>query len=62
MKPDELKPQSPVKGLPGEDLSVLSLKELQDRVARLEAEIDRCRAAIEAKEGALSDAEAYFRR
>ena len=62
MEPDEVKPQSPAAGLPGEDLSMFSLKELRERVAMLEAEIDRCKEAIAAKEGARTDAEAFFRK
>ncbi len=64
MEPEEwTQPKTPAAAsLPKEDLSLLSLKELRERVALLKAEIERCEAAIEAKEGARSDAESFFRK
>ena len=63
MEPDEWKPPKPPAAvLPGEDLSLLSLKDLRERVALLRAEIERCEEAIDAKEGARTDAESFFRK
>lgn len=62
MEPDEpIRPKVRVI-TPGEDLSLLSLKELRERIAVLQTEIERCESAIEAKEGARSDAESFFRK
>ncbi|PWC39712.1 DUF1192 domain-containing protein [Azospirillum sp. TSO35-2] len=44
------------------DLGVLGVAELQAYIASLEAEIDRARAAIAAKEAQKSAAEAFFRK
>lgn len=62
MDMEERTAQKPAMGVPGEDLSLLSLKELHERVAVLEAEIIRCREVIADKEGARSDAESFFRK
>ncbi len=45
----------------GEDLSRLSIDELQDRVTLLEAEIGRLRAAIESKSASHRAASAFFK-
>jgi len=45
----------------GEELDLLSVEELEERIALLEAEIDRFRQAIEAKQRVKSDAESFFR-
>ena len=52
------KPSSP---LP-KDLSPLSIGELREYIAWLEAEIVRARSAISAKEGVRTGAESLFRR
>lgn len=64
MEPEEWTPpkSSAAASLPSEDLSLFSLKELRERVALLKSEIERCEAAIQAKEGARSDAESVFRK
>jgi len=44
-----------------EDLSAYSVGDLQDRVDRLEAEIERCRRMLAAKEDSRAAAESVFR-
>ena len=46
----------------GQDLSLLSIEELKERIGALHAEIDRLQAAIDAKSETKSAAEALFRR
>ncbi|MSO76273.1 MAG: DUF1192 domain-containing protein [Alphaproteobacteria bacterium] len=46
----------------GGDLARLSIRDLTDYVAALEAEIGRVRADLAAKQGAIGGAEALFRR
>ncbi|HEU0161140.1 MAG TPA: DUF1192 domain-containing protein [Rhizomicrobium sp.] len=46
----------------GEDISALSAHELEQRIARLDAEIARCRAAIAARHATKSAAESFFRK
>jgi len=43
-----------------QDLDVYAVEELSERIAILEAEIARCRAAIEAKRSKKSAADALF--
>jgi uncharacterized small protein (DUF1192 family) len=63
MDSDELGPakKAPVICLE-EDISTLSAHELEDRIARLEAEIARCRAAITTRLATKSAAENFFKR
>ena len=46
----------------GEELAALSAHELEDRIARLEAEIARCRQAIATRLATKSAAENFFKR
>lgn len=46
----------------GQDLSLLSIGELKERIGALEEEIVRLQAAIDAKDETKSAAEALFRR
>ncbi len=46
----------------GEDISALSAHELELRIARLEAEVLRCRDAIKARHATKSAAENFFKR
>jgi len=46
----------------GQDLSLLSVAELDERIAALEAEIVRLKAARDAKGAHLSAADALFKR
>lgn len=61
--PEDLAPR---KKLPdvvlGEDISALSAHELETRIARLEAEIARCRQAIAARHATRSAAESFFKK
>ena len=63
MDPDDLEPR---KKLPeivlGQDISTLSAHELEKRIARLEEEIARCRAAIREREATKSAAESFFKK
>jgi len=65
MDSDDLLPQRPKK-LPeiqlGEDISALSAHELEARIARLEEEIERCKAAIAERNATKSAAENFFKR
>jgi uncharacterized small protein (DUF1192 family) len=46
----------------GQDLSLLSVKEIDERIALLEAEIDRLRQARKARDATKSAADALFRK
>jgi uncharacterized small protein (DUF1192 family) len=46
----------------GQDLSLLSVAELDDRMEALREEIERLRLARQAKEAARGAADAFFRR
>ena len=46
----------------GEDISALSAHELEQRIARLETEIARCRQDIAARHATKSAAENYFKK
>jgi uncharacterized small protein (DUF1192 family) len=64
MNSDDLEPRK--KKLPdialGEDISALSAHELEQRIARLEEEIARCRKAIDERSATRSAAETFFKR
>jgi uncharacterized small protein (DUF1192 family) len=53
-------PRRPVTKPP--DLATWSLEELEAYIARLEVEIDRARAAIEAKQSVRGAAESLFKK
>jgi len=46
----------------GEDISALSAHEVEARIARLEEEIARCKAAIAQRHATKSAAENFFKR
>jgi uncharacterized small protein (DUF1192 family) len=46
----------------GEDLALLSVEELKERVLALKAEIERLEAAIGSKQATRSAADTFFRR
>jgi uncharacterized small protein (DUF1192 family) len=46
----------------GEDLTLLSVEELKERIAALKAEIERLEASMRAKEATRSAADTFFRR
>ena len=55
------KKDSPVTDVEKEDLSTISVDELEERIERLTAEIERTKKEIEAKKGSRSAAEAFFK-
>jgi len=61
MEPDE--PRKKTAGIvPGEDISALSVYELEQRIAELESEIARARDAIRARDATKSAADTFFKR
>ncbi|HEY0266661.1 MAG TPA: DUF1192 domain-containing protein [Rhizomicrobium sp.] len=58
--------EEPRKTLPdivlGEDISTLSAHELEKRIARLDAEIARCRDGLAARHATRSAAENFFKK
>ena len=57
---DDLEPRKP---LPKpKDLSPLSIAELEEYIARLQAEIERARGAIKGKQAQRAGAEAFFKK
>jgi uncharacterized small protein (DUF1192 family) len=58
----EPRPQrdEPLRALSREDLDVYAVEDLQERIAALEAEIARSRAAIETKRSKKNAADALF--
>jgi uncharacterized small protein (DUF1192 family) len=46
----------------GQDLSAMSAHELEARIALMEDEIVRCRAAIESRNNTKAAADAFFRK
>jgi uncharacterized small protein (DUF1192 family) len=61
---DDAEPRAPrgalLTQLAREDLDLYSLEECQDRIARLETEIDRVKAAMQHKTARKSAADALF--
>lgn len=61
---DELDPRpqrgAAVRALAREDLDLYAVEELEERIAGLQTEIDRCRASIEKKQSRKSAADALF--
>lgn len=57
---DDLEPAK--KKAPVKDLASLSVAELQNYIATLEAEIERARATIEAKQAHRNAADSLFKR
>lgn len=66
MDTDDLEPRrrrgEALLALAREDLSLLGIEELRERISVLEAEIARIREQLEKKQGSLSAAEALFRK
>ena len=56
---DDLEPATQPAGKP--DMDLMSIDELNDYIAGLQAEIDRARAASAAKQDYRSGAEAFFK-
>ena len=60
---DELMPRKPkVQTAIGEDVSAMSVRELEARIANLEAEIVRTKDALRARSATKSAADAFFKR
>ena len=59
MEPEDLEPQRPTIAPP--NLDPLSVEDLTDYIAQLEAEIERVRAVIATRKDHLSDAEKFFK-
>jgi uncharacterized small protein (DUF1192 family) len=63
MDPDDLQPRKKLPDIVlGEDISTLSAHELEQRIARLEEEVARCRQAIAARHATKSAAENFFKK
>ncbi len=66
MDTDDLEPRKrrgeALAALAREDLSLLGIEELQERITALETEIMRIRGQLERKHGTRSAAEALFRK
>jgi uncharacterized small protein (DUF1192 family) len=59
---DDDKPRPKKKHELGEDLSLLSVGELRERVDALKTEIERLEGAIRSKEASKSAADTFFKR
>lgn len=60
---DELQPRKKLPDIVlGEDISALSAHELEARIARLDEEIARCKAAIQLRHATKSAAENFFKK
>ncbi len=65
MDPEDLQPKrvaDNLQVLAKEDISLLGVEELKERITLLTDEIARSEAMIASKQGSLSDAEAIFRK
>lgn len=61
--PEDLQPRKKLPDIVlGEEIAALSAHELENRIARLEEEIARCRDAIAARHATRSAAEGFFRK
>ena len=62
MNDDEDRPKKKIVHEIGQDLALLSVSELQERVALLKDEIGRLEAAIGGKQASRSAADVFFKR
>lgn len=63
MDEQDLEPQKKKdSSLSSQDLSKMSLEELEERIADMTAEIERCRAMIASKKTSRDAAESVFKR
>ena len=61
--PEELLPRKPApETVIGQDISTLSVTELERRISELEAEISRSKEALKARAATKNAAEAVFKR
>jgi uncharacterized small protein (DUF1192 family) len=59
---DDDRPKKKVVHEIGQDLALLSIKELEERIALLTEEIARLKATIASKEGSRNVADQYFKK
>lgn len=59
---DDNRPKRRAAAVPGEDLSLLSISDLEERIALYRGEIERLEADIAAKRASRDAADAVFRR
>jgi len=59
---DEDRPKKKIVHEIGQDLALLSIKELQERIALLSEEIARLQATIASKQGSRNVADQYFKK
>jgi uncharacterized small protein (DUF1192 family) len=59
---DDDRPKKKIAHEIGQDLALLSIEELRDRVALLKEEIARLEAAIGAKQASRTSADTFFKR
>jgi uncharacterized small protein (DUF1192 family) len=63
MDTDDLEPRKKLPQIQlGEDIGALSAHELEQRIARLQEEIARCRTAIFSRHATKSAAESFFKK
>ena len=58
---DDDRPKKPTGIVIGEDLSTISIEELEERITLLESEISRLRAEIVSKQSTKASAESFFK-
>jgi uncharacterized small protein (DUF1192 family) len=59
---DDDRPKKKIVHEIGQDLALLSIKELQERIALLNEEIARLQATISSKQGSRNVADQYFKK
>jgi uncharacterized small protein (DUF1192 family) len=59
---DDDRPKKKIAHEIGQDLALLSIKELQERIALLNEEIARLQAVIASKQGSRSVADQFFKK
>jgi uncharacterized small protein (DUF1192 family) len=63
MDTDDLEPRKKLPQIQlGEDIGALSAHELEQRIARLQEEIARCRTALSSRHATNSAAESFFKK
>jgi uncharacterized small protein (DUF1192 family) len=59
---DEDRPKKKIVHEIAQDLALLSIRELEERIALLNGEIDRLQAAIASKQGSRNVADQFFKK
>ncbi len=63
MDEENLEPRKkPSLGLSSQDLSMMSIEDLEERIGEMTAEIERCRSLIVSKQGSRAEAESFFKK